>query len=377
MISRVLMKGDTMLKRTCALSVVSLFVLVFALAACTPAPAAPTAAPAPPTSAPSTLAPTAVPPTTASPTASAPIKLHVAYSAIAAPQLPLWVTFEQGLFKKYGLDVTLDYVATSQTLTASMLANEVQIAQLAEDGIITSGLEGADLVILAPSTDHLLFSLFVRPDAGIAKAADLKGKKVGVTQRNSATDFAARWLITHNGLKPDQDVTLLSMGGVPQILTGLASGAIDAGVLSPPTTFAAQKQGMKEVVDYGTLDLPFYQSAVTARKSWIKANPDVVQNFMKAYVEGIAAIKKDKAMAKQVLGKYSKTTDDSVLEQTYNTFVKILPNAPIPTKDALQVGLDEVAATNDKAKTADPNQFFDPSWVTDLDKSGFIAGLYK
>ncbi|HEX9077730.1 MAG TPA: ABC transporter substrate-binding protein, partial [Anaerolineae bacterium] len=282
-----------------------------------------------------------------------------------------------GLFKKYGLDVTLDYVATSQVLTASMLANEVQIAQLAEDGIITSGLEGADLTILAPSTDHLLFSLYIRPGSGIEKVQDLKGKKVGMTQRNSATDFAARWLISHNGLKPDQDVTLLGMGGVPQILTGLQSGAIDAGVLSPPTTFQADQQGMKELVDYATLDLPFYQSAVVARKSWIKDNPDVVRRFMQAYVEGIAAIKKDKAMAKQVLGKYSKTTDDSVLEQTYKVFVKILPNAPIPTSQAIQVGLDEVAATNPKAKTADPNQFFDPSWVTELDKSGFINSLYK
>ena len=355
-----------------------------ALVACATPATAPTTAPVQPpaATAASTSAPaaTTVPATTAptaAPTAAPVVKLHVAYSAIAVPQLPMWVTFEQGLFKKYGLDVTLDYVATSQVLTASLLANEVQIAQLAEDGIITSGLEGADLTILAPSTDHLLFSLYIRPGSGIEKIQDLKGKKVGITQRNSATDFAARWLISHNGMKPDQDVTLLGMGGVPQILTALQSGAIDAGVLSPPTTFQADQQGMKELVDYATLDLPFYQSAVVARKSWIKDNPAVVRRFMQAYVEGIAALKKDKGMAKQVLGKYSKTTDDSVLEQTYNVFVKILPKAPIPTSQAIQVGLDEVAATNAKAKTADPNQFFDPSWVTELDKSGFISALYK
>ncbi|MGE5265124.1 MAG: ABC transporter substrate-binding protein [Acidobacteriota bacterium] len=367
--------------RTQASRVTMLLLLSFvALVACATPAATPTTAPVQPpvaTSAPAAIAVPATTAPTAAPTTAPVVKLHVAYSAIAVPQLPMWVAFEQGLFKKYGLEVTLDYVATSQVLAASMLANEVQIAQLAEDGIITSGLEGADLTILAPSTDHLLFSLYVRPGSGIEKVQDLKGKKVGMTQRNSATDFAARWLISHNGMKPDQDVTLLGMGGVPQILTGLQSGAIDAGVLSPPTTFQADQQGMKELVDYATLDLPFYQSAVVARKSWIKGNPNVVRRFMQAYVEGIAALKKDKAMAKQVLGKYSKTTDDTVLEQTYGVFVKILPNAPIPTSQAIQVGLDEVAATNAKAKTADPNQFFDPSWVTELDKSGFISALYK
>ncbi len=322
------------------------------------------------------LAPTAAPPTaTAAPSPAPLVKLNVAYSAIAAPQLPMWVAYEQGLFKQNGLDVTLTYVSSNPALTAALLSGELQMAQLAEDGVINSGLQGGDLVILAPSSEHLLFSLYAKPD--ITSVEQLKGKKIGVTQRGSATDFAARWLLNQHGLTPDQDVTLVNIGGVPEILTAMTSGAVDAGVISPPTTFKAQQAGLKEVVDFSTLNLAFYQSAVVARRSWIKDNASTVRQFIKAYVEAIAIIKKDKATAEQVLGKYSKTTDATVLDGTYNSFVKVLPQAPIPTVDAIQTGLDQAAATNPKAKTADPNQFFDASWVTELDKSGFIAGLYK
>lgn len=327
-----------------------------------------------------TLAPTSLPPTSAAPTSSSSagplVTVHLAYSAIAAPQLPLWVAYEEGLFKQNGLDVpSLQYVSSNPSLTAALLSGQLQMAQLAEDGVISSGLQGGDLVILAPSADHLLFSLYTKPD--ISQVQDLKGKKVGVTARGSATDFAARWLLTQHNLKPEQDVTIINTGGVPDILTALESGAVDAGVLSPPTTFKAQQAGLKELVDFSTLNLPFYQSAVVARKSWIKDNPDTVRKFVKAYVEAIALIKKNKATAEKVLSKYSKTTDQTVLDGTYNAFVKVLPQAPIPSLDAIQTGLDEAALTNPKAKTADPNQFFDASWVEELNKSGFISSLYK
>ncbi len=348
---------------------VFIFLLVMLLIACAPA-STPTAAPAP-TQAPAATA-TAAPPTA---TAAPPVKLRVPYTAISVAMLPTWVAYEQGLFTKNGLDVTMDYIATSPLLTAAMLSGEVQIAEAAEEVVITSGLEGSDLVIVASGGERLLFSLYTKSDLG--KVEDLKGKKIGVTRRGSSTDFAARFLINKIGMKPDQDVALIAIGGVPEILTALLGGAIDGGVVSPPTTIKAKQAGFKELVDISSLDLPFYQAPVVARKSWVKDNPETLRKFMKAYVEAVAVIKKDKASAKQAIGKYTQTTDDAVLEESYNAFVKILPPVPYPRVDAIKVGMDQVALTNPKAKDADPNQFFDARWVEELDKSGFIASLYK
>ena len=339
-------------------------IVLFALMGCA-APAA-TSTTAPPSS--QTTAPPAA-------TSSALVKVNMAYTAISVAVLPMWVAYDEGFFKQNGIDASMQYIATSPVLTAAMLSGEVQIAHAAEEVVLNSDLSGGDVVILASGANRLVFSLYVKPD--ITSIADLKGKKIGVTAHGSSTDFAARWFLTKNGLKPDQDVALVSIGGVPSILAALEAGGVDAGVVSPPTSFKAQKAGFKELVNFADMALPYYQSPVIARKSWVAANPDTVRKFMKAYVEAVAFIKKNKAATEQIIGKYTKTTDSTELDGTYNEFNRVLPQAPYPTTDAIQTGLGLVALDNPKAQGADPAQFFDPSWVQELDKSGFIAGLYK
>ena len=367
------------------------FSLILIAVACAPTPA-PTATLVPPTTAPTlrpsaNTAPTSAPASSASQATSTPasaqataapanlVKLRVPYTAISVAMSPTWVAYEEGLFKKNGLDVSIDYVATSPVLTAAMLSGEVQIAEAAEDVVITSGLGGSDLEILASGGDRLLFSLYTKPT--IKSIQDLKGKTIAVTRRGSSTDFAAHWLLTKNNLVPDKDVAFVNTGGVPDILTAMETGQVDGGVLSPPTTMKAREAGFKELVDISAQDLSFYQAPVVARKSWVSKNPDVVRSFMKAYVEAIAFMKKNKDATKAVIGKYTKTTDNAVLEDSYNAFMKVLPQAPAPQLDAIQVGLDQAAIDNPKAKGADAHQFFDASFVDELVKSGFIAGLYK
>lgn len=344
--------------------------LILVLLGCAPAPSAPppAAATAVPTPAPTVAASASSTPTTLT-------KLRIPYTAISVAMAPTWVAMDQGLFKKYGLDVTIDYIATSPVLTAAMLNGEVQIAEAAEDVVITSGLGGSDIEILASGGERLLFSLYTK--STINSLQDLKGKTIAVTRRGSSTDFAAHWLLTKNNLVPDKDVAFVNTGGVPEILTAMQTGQVDAGVLSPPTTTKARQAGFKELADISAQDLAFYQAPVIARKSWVDKNPDLVRSFMKAYVEAIAVMKKDKATTKAIIGKYTQTTDDAILEESYASFVKILPQAPAPKLEAIKNGLDQAALDNPKAKDANPNQFFDAKWVQELDQSGFIAGLYK
>src|SRR3981081_2909456 len=77
------------------------------LAACAPAahPAAPT------------VAPTA--------TAGPARKIGIAYSNLIADSLSLWVARESGIFAKNGLDVDLQYIASSNAF-AALVAGQVQ-----------------------------------------------------------------------------------------------------------------------------------------------------------------------------------------------------------------------------------------------------------
>ncbi len=342
-------------------------VLLLGLVGCSaPTPAAP-------------QAPTAAPAAAANPTAAAGnaagpgTKLKAAYTAISATQSPLWVALESGVFPKYGLDVEAPYIATSTTLTAAMLSGEVNIAVAAEEAVVSADLNGADLVMLAGGTNRLVFSVYAKPD--IQSVQDLKGKRLGVTRTGSSTDFGARYLLTHNNLEPSKDVTIVQMGGVPEILTGIQAGALDAGVISPPTTFKAADAGLREVIDLSKSDLTFYQSPVIARRSWVQANRDAATRFLKGYLEGIAIMKKQPDKGQAIIGKYSNTTDPKILSSTLTQVLPLFPRDQTPEMAAVKTGLDQVALTQPKAVGADPNQFVDVTVMQDIIKSGFLESI--
>src|SRR5207248_11415125 len=97
------------------------------------------------------------------------------YSAISVSQAPLWVPVEAGLYKKYGLDVSTEYIATSSTLAPAMLSGQIPLAIAGEDTVINANLNGGDLVITGAGIDHFLFSIYAVK--GINPMADRKVKQ--------------------------------------------------------------------------------------------------------------------------------------------------------------------------------------------------------
>src|SRR5262244_4162134 len=60
--------------------------------------------------------------------AAEPDKLNVCYSSIAATSITTWVPKEAGIYKKYGLDVSIIYVAGAQAIT-TLVSGDTQIVQ--------------------------------------------------------------------------------------------------------------------------------------------------------------------------------------------------------------------------------------------------------
>ena len=105
--------------------------------------------------------------------------------------------------------------------------------------------------------------------------------------------------------------------------------------------------------------------------------PDVVRRFMRAIVEANAIIHQDNATAKQALAHYSQSTDDEVLEASYEGALPAIPRVPLPTRAAIESAIELVALTNPAAVGADPERFFDARFVQELDDNGFIKSLYR
>ena len=58
--------------------------------------------------------------------AAEPSKLLIAHGAISNNVAPLWIAKEQGIFKKYGLDVDLVFIIAGRAMQA-MLAGQVPV----------------------------------------------------------------------------------------------------------------------------------------------------------------------------------------------------------------------------------------------------------
>ena len=293
------------------------------------------------------------------------------YAAFSGAFAPLWIAADRNLFGKYGLSVDLRYIAPA-TATQALIGKNLDIINPGGE-IVEAGLNGEPVVYIAGIMNRAVMSLYAKPE--IASLADLKGKVLAVTVPGATTDFAARVLLQQARLTPGKDVKLIYLKGMVEILTGINQGNADAGIFTSPTTLKAQHAGLKELVNVTEQNIPMIHAALATTKEYIKTRPDNVRRFLQAYLEGIKIARTDAEYAKQIIGKYTKTTDADDLDNSYQTFLPAWEKLPLVPAAAVQTMLN--FATHPGAKAAKPETFIDNSILTEIGKSGFVDKLYK
>lgn len=303
-------------------------------------------------------------------------RINVAFSSISGNMAPLWVTYEKGFFRKYGLDVQVVLIESGTTTAQALVAGDISFAQVAGPAVIQSNLRGADTVMIAGVVNTLTFQLYT--EKGITRPDQFKGKSVGVTRYGSATDFAMRYALDKYGLDVNKDVTILQIGNVPALLAAMEAGKIQGAMLSAPTSLRAKKMGFPMLADLQMLGLEYQHTSIATSRALIKSKPDLVRDFMRAYIEGIHYAKTHRKETLEVLTKYLRTDDKEVLDDTYESIIlTLVPEKPYPTQKGVQIILREMGSKDPAARSARPEQFTDLSIVKELDGSGFIDRLYK
>jgi ABC-type nitrate/sulfonate/bicarbonate transport system substrate-binding protein len=303
-------------------------------------------------------------------------RLRIGYSSISGSYLGLWVAHDAGFFAKEGLEDQMILIPSGSQLAQVATAGEVDIAALNGSSAMAAALQGADLKIVGNTTNKLIFSVYVRPE--IKTVESLKGKKIGVTRFGSATDIAARFALRKHNLDPQKDVNILQMGAMTSIMGGLQGGSIDAGLVSPPTLFAVDKMGFKELISVTDMDLAFPNPSLIVQGGIMRKKPDLIERFMRAYARAIHRAKTDKEFTFKSIAKYTKIEDVAVLQKAYDLYVgKVLERAPYINMAGMRNALDDLAKTVPAAKTVKPEQFIDTRFLDKLDKSGLLNELYR
>jgi NitT/TauT family transport system substrate-binding protein len=237
--------------------------------------------------------------------------------------------------------------------------------------VVNAVLGGADLVFIGGVANVPAFYMMALPE--IKTVADLKGKAVGVTRFGSSTDFAMRYLLIKQGLNPDKDVTVLQLGGMPELAAALSKRLIAAAPLSAPTHIRARSAGAQPLIDLAKAGVYFPHTAVITTRAYLKTNREIVASFVKGYSEGIQRFLQDKATAKKVIQQYTRDSADDIIEATYQYSVDYVVRPPFANREGIVETLK--LSTVPEASKANPDHFIDNSVVKNLEEQGFFRQI--
>ncbi|HEY7060358.1 MAG TPA: ABC transporter substrate-binding protein [Chloroflexota bacterium] len=299
-----------------------------------------------------------------------PVKIRAGYTAIAASMAPLWAADGGGYLAREGLDAEIINFPSGNEGIQALMAGETDFLQIAGATTVAAALGGGDTVVLATLYNTLLMRLIARPEIG--QPEDLRDKSLGITRLGTTTETAARLGLRHFGLDADRDVALVQAGTLPNILAAMDAGRLAAGVASASLTQARQL-GFHELLDVGTLGVPYAAAGISARRSYAGQYPDRVRRYLRAVLAGGQRLIDDKPYALALYQKYLATDDPAVLEENYEFYVgKYLVRVPYPDDRTIQGVLDELAGEIPRAREVSPRDFYDDRFIRELDQSGFF-----
>jgi len=301
-------------------------------------------------------------------------KIRVGVPAVSVGNIIIFVAKEARLFDKHGLEAEVVVVRGSGEASKAVIAGSLDISPIATPTVISADLAGSDLVILAHTMPSVIHALMVKPE--IRRPEDLKGRRIAVTTYGSLTDFLVRHIMRKKGLNPDRDVTLLQIGSAPEQVTALEWGTVDGAALSYPAYAKAQKLGFAMLWD-SSKEISYPWMEIVARRATIQKDRDMVLSYMKAHLEGIALFKRDREFGKKVIKKTLRLDDDELVSESYELFSKPFLPIPYPNIKGMRTSFEYVAQTRPEVWNRRPEEFTDPSFVEELEKSGFIRKLYE
>ena len=301
-------------------------------------------------------------------------KVRIGYPSISSRQAQLWVAKDEGLFRKYGLDVELIFLRGGQVAIQALTGGDPPLMTVGN--VIIANLQGHDIVLVGAVENSYDQSVFARPGVAV-RMEQLKGKRFGISGFGSATHNAALILFKKFNLEANKDVMFVPTGTGPERLAAMSAGRIDATFFNPSEVPQALKAGLVEIIQMADLDFEVQGSGLATSRSFIKANRGIVKSALKAYVEGIHYIFANRPPTLKSLAKYMRTNEPEVLDYSYQHYLKRTPKRPYPTMKGIQNLVDMSVGQILQTKTAKPEQFVDLSFLQELEAEKFFDEMAK
>ena len=300
--------------------------------------------------------------------------LNAGFATIGQGAGPMMVTWQAGLFEKYGLDIGRPRImGGAKGVVRGLMSGEIQFGNMAAPAPLRANLRReADLIFLTGGINQQ----FILGRPGIDNRAELAGKKIGFVGDGGLNDALVKFIIAKldaAGITGLREQTVPAGGD--KELEALLSGRCDAIVSTPPESIQAHRHGCRYLINFSEYGLNYALGGIAARRDYVERNPETTRRFIKAYVEGMHRYRTDREFTVSVQAEYSGIADRTVAEETYDLTQPGMPPVPYPVVASLQTLLDFMATELPEAKNADARKFVDGHFIRELEENGFIAAL--
>jgi NitT/TauT family transport system substrate-binding protein len=249
---------------------------------------------------------------------AATVVLSVSRRTGAGPAIPLTIALSstphaallhlaaaQGYFADEGLDVSVTLVSHGKAALDLLYEGRADLAAAAEVPFVIGVLEGRALRMVASmlaSTREM--AVVARRDRGIAAAADLAGKRVGVTFGTSG-DYFLWALLTRNQLLPER-VTFVHTQP-DRIVAALESGAIDAAALWQPLRREAEATLGGQGVTFTAPDAYTVTHVVVGQARFLQDHAEAARRLVRALLRAEARARSEPAHAIRAVALWLRT----------------------------------------------------------------------
>jgi len=255
--------------------------------------------------------------------------------------LPIWVAKDAGLFSKNGLNVEPVQIRGGALITMGIMSGQLPFSGAGAESIVAARIEGGDVVLLACPVDSDPVYLIARPE--IKSATELKGKATAVTRLGSTTHFYLRAALRQVGIDPDKEVTILQLGTGTEAVSAMENGRIAMAALTIRYALPLLQRGWPVFVDLSTTDLIYPSSCVASSRAFVKAEPKLVEDFLRAYVAAIQLMKKDQALAEKTFAKWLREKDPYLIKKTVESYAKLFKPAPYVPDRGIETVMKDLA----------------------------------
>lgn len=298
-------------------------------------------------------------------------KIVVGYASMSSVATTLWVAQEKGFFAKNGLDVQSVFIPGSPTLIASINTGDVHMAYTGGTATLGAAVGGLDMKIIAAFANFIQTDLVARPE--IKTAADMKGKRIGVTSIGGTGWMSAMLALEQIGLSPERDkISLAAFGDQRVISQALETGTIQGGALAGVFSRRLKRSGYNFLGEVEKI--PLVGTSLVVKSDFLTSHGPIARNALRGMVEGHGYVLNpaNKASVIEIMTRKLGVTDPLAANDGYDDYVRRTDKKAFVVVDGLKNIQRFMKLRNPKIGDINLDRLVDESILRDLEKSGFL-----